>query len=79
MPNPHVSVAHNNSTEWKDLGHILEKVQQDRYEKTEETHEGWLRGHRTGCMRYTLGWVLTTIPSTHMTDNASLHAVESED
>lgn len=51
MPNPHVSVAHNNSTEWKDLGHILEKVQRDRYEKTEYTHEGWLQGHRTGCMK----------------------------
>lgn len=67
MPNPHVSVAHNDSTEWKDLGRVLAQVKRDTCEKTEETHEGWLQGRRTGCMRYTLGWVLTTHPATHMT------------
>lgn len=79
MPNPHVSVARNDSTEWKDLGRILAQVENDRYEKTEDTHEGWLQGRRTGCMRYTLGWPLTTQPASHMTDNTDLHAVDNDD
>lgn len=78
MPNPHVSVARNDSTEWKDLGRILTQVERDRYEKTEETHEGWLQGRRTGCMKYTLGWLLTTQPASHMTDNTDLHVVEND-
>lgn len=69
MPHPHVSVAHNDTTDWKDLGRVLSRVENDRYEKTEETHEGWLQGRRTGCMRYTLGWPLTTQPASHITDS----------
>lgn len=79
MPNPHVSVAHNDSTEWKDLGRILTQVERDRYEKTEDTHEGWLQGRRTGCMRYTLGWVITTHPATYMTDSTDLHVQEDSE
>lgn len=72
MPHPHVSVAHNATTDWKDLGNVLSRVETDRYEKTEETHKGWLQGHRTGCMRYTLGWPLTTQPASHITDTEAL-------
>lgn len=80
MPKPHVSIARNDNTDWKDLGRILTQVERDRYESTEETHEGWLQGRRTGCMRYTLGWVLTTQPATHMIDCADAHMHEvSED
>lgn len=79
MPKPHVSVAHNDSTEWKDLGRVLAQVERDRYEKTEETHEGWLQGRRTGCMRYTLGWVLTTHPATHMIDSTNVHVQEDSE
>lgn len=71
MPTPHVSIAKNPGTQWKDLGMILRRVQDDRYEKTEETHEGWLQGRRTGCLRYTLGWILTTQPSTHLSESPS--------
>lgn len=66
MPISHVSVAKSPETQWRDLGTILKRVQNDHYEKTKETHEGWLQGRRTGCMRYTLGWVLNTQPSTHL-------------
>lgn len=59
--------AKNSQTQWKDLGIVLKRVQDDHYEKTEDTHEGWLQGRRTGCMRYTLGWVLNVKPSTHLT------------
>lgn len=69
MPAPHVSTAKNSQTQWKDLGIVLKRVQDDYYEKTEDTHEGWLQGRRTGCMRYTLGWVLNVKPSTHLTDS----------
>lgn len=73
MSKPHVSVARNENTDWRELGHVLTQVERDRYEKTEETHEGWLQGRRTGCMRYTLGWVLTTQPATHLSDCADTH------
>lgn len=69
MPTPHVSIAKNPETQWKDLGMILRRMQDDCYEKTEETHEGWLQGRRTGCLRYTLGWILTVQPSTHLNDS----------
>lgn len=68
MPIPHVLIAKNPETQWKDLGIVLKRMQCDYYEKTEETHEGWLQGRRTGCLRYTLGWTLTTQPNTHLTD-----------
>ncbi|KAL3307196.1 hypothetical protein Ciccas_014297 [Cichlidogyrus casuarinus] len=79
MPNPHVSVARNNDTEWKDLSRVLTQVERDTYEKTEVTHEGWLQGRRTGCMRYTLGWVVTTHPATHMQDSIDRHMQEDSE
>lgn len=36
MPKPHVSVARNENTDWRELGHILTQVERDRYEKTEK-------------------------------------------
>lgn len=78
MPNAHVSIAKNLSAEWKDLGTILSRVQNDHYEKTEDTHEGWLQSRRTGCMRYTLGWTLITTPSTHL-DMPTAHYCLTED
>lgn len=64
---PHVSVAKTTSTQWNQLGDILQKVENDKYTPTEE--EGWAQGKRTGCMRYTLGWVVKTTPNTHLYDS----------
>lgn len=79
MPVPHVSTAKNPQTQWKDLGMVLKRVQNDHYEKTEDTHEGWLQGRRTGCMRYTLGWVLNVRPSTHLTTSPTSCLVTEEE
>lgn len=75
MAKPHVSVARNNVTDWKILEYVLTQVERDRYKKTEDTHEGWLQGRRTGCMRYTLGWVVTAKPATHLIDCADSHSL----
>lgn len=78
MPNPHVSVAHNDNTDWRDLGRVLRSVETDRYEKTGEAQEGWLQGRRTKCMRYTLGWVMTTMPKTHLSDGANVCMTQND-
>lgn len=78
MPKPHVSVAHNIDSEWKDLGKVLARVEADTYEKTEDTHEGWLQGRRTGCFRHTLGWLVAVRPAVHLADAAETHAQLTE-
>lgn len=78
MPNPHVSVAHNDNTDWRDLGRVLRSVETDSYEKTGEAQEGWLQGRRTKCMRYTLGWIMTTIPTTHLSDGANVCMTQND-
>lgn len=78
MPNPHVSVAHNDNTDWRDLGRVLRSVETDRYEKTGEAQEEWLQGRRTKCMRYTLGWVMTTMPKTHLSDGANVCMTQND-
>lgn len=78
MPKPHVSVAHDYHSDWKDLGNVLARVEADTYEKTEDTHEGWLQGRRTGCFRYTLGWLVAVRPAVHLADAAETHAQLTE-
>lgn len=78
MPNPHVSVAHNDNTDWRDLGRVLRSVETDSYEKTGEAQEGWLQGRRTKCMRYTLGWIMTTIPTTHLSDGENVCMTQND-